>query len=94
MRVGVVSLPDNRLGIYIPDVSWHGVGAALLSFALAHLLSPTVEGSRLTEHAGAGLPVGMMDEEFGLDRISAAFRAWSDDPLKDDISLLAIVRLG
>lgn len=207
--VGVVSLPDNRLGIYLLDVSGHGVGAALLSFTLAHLLSPTIEGSLLTENAGAsvvppsrvaerlnrqfpmdrtgqyftlvygvanpssgrfqfvmaghpapvrlppmgpptpvagaGLPVGMIDEakyddetltlepgdrlycytdgaveamnaaeeEFGLDRllaeierwrglplragldrIAAAARAWSGGSLKDDISLLAIERIG
>jgi PAS domain S-box-containing protein len=209
--VGVISLPDNRLGIYLLDVSGHGVGAALLSFTLAHLLSPTIEGSLLTENegagasvvppsrvaerlnrqfpmdrtgqyftlvygvanpssgrfqfvmaghpapvrlpplgpptpvAGAGLPVGMFDEakydeetltlepgdrlycytdgavealnaaeeEFGLDRllaeierwrglplrvgldrIAAAARSWSGGPLRDDISLLAIERIG
>jgi PAS domain S-box-containing protein len=55
--VGVVSLPDNRLGIYLLDVSGHGVGAALLSFTLAHLLSPTIEGSLLIENDGAGASV-------------------------------------
>jgi PAS domain S-box-containing protein len=50
--VGIVPLPDNRLGLYVLDVSGHGVGAALLSFTLTHLLSPTVEGALLTEHAG------------------------------------------
>jgi sigma-B regulation protein RsbU (phosphoserine phosphatase) len=30
----------------------------------------------------------------GLDRIAAAVRAWSGGPLKDDISLLAIERVG
>ena len=48
--VGVVPLPGERLGIYLLDVSGHGVGAALLSFTLAHLLSPTIEGSLLTEN--------------------------------------------
>jgi len=51
--VGIVPLPDNRLGLYVLDVSGHGVGAALLSFTLTHLLSPGVEGALLTEHAGA-----------------------------------------
>jgi PAS domain S-box-containing protein len=50
--VGIVPLPDNRLGLYVLDVSGHGVGAALLSFTLTHLLSPTVEGALLTENAG------------------------------------------
>jgi len=50
--VGIVPLPDNRLGLYVLDVSGHGVGAALLSVTLTHLLSPTVEGALLTENAG------------------------------------------
>jgi sigma-B regulation protein RsbU (phosphoserine phosphatase) len=51
--VGIVPLPNNRLGLYVLDVSGHGVGAALLSFTLTHLLSPGVEGALLTENAGA-----------------------------------------
>ena len=50
--VGIVPLPDNRLGLYVLDVSGHGVGAALLSFTLTHVLSPVVEGALLTENAG------------------------------------------
>jgi PAS domain S-box-containing protein len=50
--VGIVPLPDDRLGLYVLDVSGHGVGAALLSFTLTHLLSPGVEGALLTENAG------------------------------------------
>ena len=55
--LSVVSLPDSRLGIYLLDVSGHGVGAALLSFTLAHLLSPTTWGSLLTENEGTGASV-------------------------------------
>ena len=39
--MGVVPLLDGQLGLYLLDVSGHGVGAALLSFTLTHLLSPT-----------------------------------------------------
>ena len=43
--VGIVPLPGSCLGIYLLDVSGHGVGAALLSFTLNHLLSPAVDGA-------------------------------------------------
>jgi sigma-B regulation protein RsbU (phosphoserine phosphatase) len=209
--VGVVPLPDGRVGVYLLDVSGHGVGAALLSFTLSHLLSPSAEGALITDRtaagpsvvpparvaerlnrqfpmdrtrqyftlvygvidpasgrlryvmaghpapvllpkdgapspvAGAGLPIGMIDdasfedqgltldpgdrlyfytdgaiealdareEEFGitrlaeefdrwrglplsagLDRVAAAVRAWCGGLLKDDVSLLAVVRIG
>jgi len=36
------------MGLYLLDVSGHGVGAALLSFTLNHVLSPAVEGALLT----------------------------------------------
>jgi sigma-B regulation protein RsbU (phosphoserine phosphatase) len=45
--LGVVPLPDDRVGLYLLDVSGHGVGAALLSFTLNHLLSPGPEGALL-----------------------------------------------
>lgn len=47
--VGVVPLPDGRTALYLLDVSGHGVGAALLSFALNHLLTSVGEGSLLIE---------------------------------------------
>ena len=78
--VGVVSLPDNRLGVYLLDVSGHGVGAALLSFTLAHLLSPAIEGSLLTENDGAGTSVvppsrvaERLNRQFPMDRTRQYF---------------------
>ncbi|MCU0223624.1 MAG: SpoIIE family protein phosphatase [Acidobacteria bacterium] len=78
--VGVVSLPHNRLGIYLLDVSGHGVGAALLSFTLAHLLSPTIEGSLLTENDGTGASVvppsrvaERLNRQFPMDRTRQYF---------------------
>jgi sigma-B regulation protein RsbU (phosphoserine phosphatase) len=199
------------MGLYLLDVSGHGVGAALLSFTLSHLLSPAVEGALITGRTasgptvvppavvaerlnrqfpmdrtrqyftliygvidpaagrlryvmaghpapvllprdappslvpGAGLPIGMLDdasfedqaltlepgdrlyfytdgaiealdareeefgvarliEEFGrwrglplrdgLDRAAAAVRAWCGGRLRDDVSLLAVERIG
>ena len=42
--LGIIPLSDRQLGVYLLDVSGHGVGAALLSFTLNHLLSPGREG--------------------------------------------------
>jgi phosphoserine phosphatase RsbU/P len=50
--VGVIPLPGHRMGIYLLDVSGHGVGAALLSFTLNHLLSGAVEGALVVGRAG------------------------------------------
>lgn len=51
--VGIVSLPDGALAVYLLDVSGHGVGAALLSFTLNHLFAATVGGA-LTVADGTG----------------------------------------
>lgn len=55
--VGIVPLPGDCLGLYLLDVSGHGVGAALLSFTLAHLLSAGGQGSLLTEQRGTATVV-------------------------------------
>ncbi|MCX6549981.1 MAG: SpoIIE family protein phosphatase [Acidobacteria bacterium] len=78
--VGIVPLPDNRLGLYVLDVSGHGVGAALLSFTLTHLLSPTVEGALLTDGTGAAPTVlapsrvaERLNRQFPMDRTRQYF---------------------
>jgi phosphoserine phosphatase RsbU/P len=56
--VGIVSLPGDRVGLYLLDVSGHGIGAALLSFTLNHLLSPGPGGALLDgRHAESGVIV-------------------------------------
>jgi sigma-B regulation protein RsbU (phosphoserine phosphatase) len=52
--VGVVPLLDGQVGLYLLDVSGHGVGAALLSFTLNHMLSPSMEGGLLVEDSEHG----------------------------------------
>jgi sigma-B regulation protein RsbU (phosphoserine phosphatase) len=49
--LNLFKLGDDHLGLYLLDVSGHGVPAALLSSALSHLLTPNrSEGSLLWEH--------------------------------------------
>jgi sigma-B regulation protein RsbU (phosphoserine phosphatase) len=45
--LNVVPLDDHRAGLYILDVSGHGVAAALLSVTLSHILSPVPDRSVL-----------------------------------------------
>jgi len=78
--VGVVPLTHERLAIYVLDVSGHGVGAALLSFTLTHLLSPAVGGALLTEDTGAGPTVvpparvaERLNRQFPMDRARQYF---------------------
>jgi sigma-B regulation protein RsbU (phosphoserine phosphatase) len=53
-----VQLDDHRLGIYILDVSGHGIPAALLSMSLSRSLTAAPDGSgALVKTNGAGLEV-------------------------------------
>lgn len=73
--MGVVPLPRGSVGLYLADVSGHGVGAALLSFTLNHLLSPSREGSLLVEDKGDGPATvsparlaGRLNRQFPMER--------------------------
>jgi sigma-B regulation protein RsbU (phosphoserine phosphatase) len=79
-NVGIVPLPQDQVGLYLLDVSGHGVGAALLSFTLNHLLSPAVEGALITERTAAGLSVvpparvaERLNRQFPMDRTRQYF---------------------
>lgn len=78
--VGVVPLPDGQVGLYLLDVSGHGVGAALLSFTLNHRLSPSVEGGLLVEDSEHGPGVvapsrvaERLNRQFPMDRTRQYF---------------------
>lgn len=78
--MGVVPLPRGSVGLYLADVSGHGVGAALLSFTLNHLLSPSREGSLLVEDAGHGPSTvsparlaGRLNRQFPMERTRQYF---------------------
>lgn len=78
--VGIVPLLGGRVGLYILDVSGHGVGAALLSFTLTHLLSPSAGQTLLVEETedGPGLvsPARVaerLNRQFPMDRTRQYF---------------------
>ncbi|MEO8499538.1 MAG: SpoIIE family protein phosphatase [Vicinamibacteria bacterium] len=78
--VGIVPLPRGQVGLYLLDVSGHGVGAALLSFTLNHLLSPSLEGALLVEEAASGPDVvppsrvaERLNRQFPMDRTRQYF---------------------
>jgi sigma-B regulation protein RsbU (phosphoserine phosphatase) len=78
--VGIVSLPDGALALYLLDVSGHGVGAALLSFTLNHLFSATVGGALILADTAAGVrivqPSGVaerLNQQFPMDRTRQYF---------------------
>ena len=78
--VGIVPLTPDQLALYLLDVSGHGVGAALLSFTLTHLLSPAAGGALLTEDTGAGPVVvppsrvaARLNRQFPMDRTRQYF---------------------
>jgi PAS domain S-box-containing protein len=73
--MGVVPLPRVSVGLYLADVSGHGVGASLLSFTLSHFLSSFREGSVLFEERDDGpVPVsparlaGRLNRQFPMER--------------------------
>lgn len=75
--LNVLPLDDHTVGLYILDVSGHGVAAALLSVTLAHLLAPSPERSVLyktattdrgcCEVASPAQVVTEMNRQFPLD---------------------------
>ena len=78
--VGVLRLPRRQVGLYMLDVSGHGVGAALLSFTLNHMLSPAAEGALLIEDSGQELVVvapsrvaERLNRQFPMDRTRQYF---------------------
>ena len=78
--VGVVGLPRSHVGLYMLDVSGHGVGAALLSFTLNHTLSPAAEAALLSEDTGQGPGVvapsrvaERLNRQFPMDRTRQYF---------------------
>src|SRR5436305_15273108 len=55
--LNIIPLGDGNVGLYVLDVSGHGVASALLSVALSRLLSPPSEPSSILIRDG-GLRLG------------------------------------
>jgi sigma-B regulation protein RsbU (phosphoserine phosphatase) len=78
--VGIVPFLGGRVGVYVLDVSGHGVGAALLSFTLTHLLSPSAEQTspvKGTEDGSGLVPPARvaerLNQQFPMDRTRQYF---------------------
>lgn len=78
--VGIVPLGPDSIGLYVLDVSGHGVGASLLSFTLTHLLSPLVGGVLLADQGSSAptvVPPAIVAErlnrQFPMDRTRQYF---------------------
>jgi sigma-B regulation protein RsbU (phosphoserine phosphatase) len=78
--VGIVPLAHDALALFLLDVSGHGVGAALLSFTLTHLLSRAPGVDVLTEELGErpvilapAVVAGRLNRQFPMDRTRQYF---------------------
>ena len=79
----IIQLTDSSIGVYLLDVSGHGVQAALLSVTLSRVLSHMADGSVLLQRGveGGGLapvvpPVEVADQlnrRFPMDSTSAQY---------------------
>jgi phosphoserine phosphatase RsbU/P len=68
--VGIVPLTGDMLALYLLDVSGHGVGAALLSVTLNHLLSASGDG---TLHASVGTEAAIVPPAWVAERLNRQF---------------------
>lgn len=72
--LNIVPLGGGRMGLYILDVSGHGVAAALLSVSLSRLLSPPSEPSSiLVRHRDALEPHDVAPPAEVADRLNRLF---------------------
>jgi sigma-B regulation protein RsbU (phosphoserine phosphatase) len=78
--VGIVPLTSDVIGLYLLDVSGHGVGAALLSVTLNHLLSASADGALLASAGAAEAAVvspasvaERLNRQFPMDRTRQYF---------------------
>jgi sigma-B regulation protein RsbU (phosphoserine phosphatase) len=72
--LNVIPLGDGQVGLYVLDVSGHGVAAALLSVTLSRLLSPPSDPSSILvgERAGPGRPA-LTPPHVVADRLNRLF---------------------
>ena len=94
--LNVFSLADHQLGLYMLDVSGHGVSAALLSVTLQPVLSPRPNGPSLLfeETDGTGgrpVPPAEVARQYSLSLLMGTLETWcAGSSCGDDISILAV----
>jgi len=100
----VIELPDSRLGVYIFDVSGHGVAAALQSVAMGRMLSPYNQTASLLldSFTSDGSPA-VVPPRAVVDRLNSRFQSASSKGdfitflygiLSKDLSTFTYTRAG
>jgi len=84
--LNIIPLGDGKVGLYILDVSGHGVASALLSVTLSRLLSPPSEPSSILIRDG-GVP-GKYDTTPPAEVAARLNRLFPFDPLTEQFATL------
>jgi sigma-B regulation protein RsbU (phosphoserine phosphatase) len=71
--LNIFRLDDRRVGLYLLDVSGHGVAASLLSVAVSHFLTPHGDNSLLKLPAQGGTPARLARPSEVAQRLNAQF---------------------
>ena len=71
--LNIFLLDDRRVGLYLLDVSGHGVAASLLSVAVSHFLSPHRSNSLLKRSAQGRTPASLTRPRVVAERLNAQF---------------------
>jgi sigma-B regulation protein RsbU (phosphoserine phosphatase) len=71
--LNIFLLDDRRVGLYLLDVSGHGVTASLLSVTASHFLTPHGDASLLRLSSVAGTPAGLARPGEVVRRLNAQF---------------------
>jgi phosphoserine phosphatase RsbU/P len=69
--LNVFPLDDRRIGLYLLDVSGHGVAASLLSVTVSHLLTPHGDASLLRFPSYAGSPSRLARPSEVINRLNS-----------------------
>jgi PAS domain S-box-containing protein len=71
--LNIFLLDDRRVGLYLLDVSGHGVAASLLSVTASHFLTPHGDASFLKLPSVAGTPAGLARPSEVIRRLNVQF---------------------
>jgi sigma-B regulation protein RsbU (phosphoserine phosphatase) len=71
--LNIFLLDDRRVGLYLLDVSGHGVAASLLSVTASHFLTPHGDASLLRLPTVAGTPAGLARPGEVIRRLNVQF---------------------